>query len=107
MMVDEMLETSRKAGLSSQYVSTLESEARRHIARSAANQFVWTRIRGARVSEALRWSIECMPYFAPTWPVVSRLGAAMVVPRAMLRRALLKAASRLAASRGGQPLQDR
>ncbi len=99
-VVDEVLEASRKAGLSSQCVSNLESEARRHVARSAANQFVWTRIRGARISEALRWSIECLPYFAFTWPVISRLCVAFVVPRAMLRRAVLRSASRLAASRG-------
>lgn len=107
LMVDEVLEASRKAGLGAQYVSNLESEARRHVARSAANQFIWTRIRGARVSEALRWSVECLPYFAFTWPVLSRLGAAIVVPPTMLRRALLKSASRLAAARGGPPALDR
>jgi glycosyltransferase involved in cell wall biosynthesis len=103
LMVDEVLDASRRAGLNSQYVSTLGFEARRHVARSAANQFVWTRIRGARVSDALRWSVECLPYFAFTWPVISRLCAAILVPRAMLRRALLKSALRLAASRKDQP----
>ncbi|HYU44754.1 MAG TPA: glycosyltransferase family 2 protein [Terriglobales bacterium] len=98
-MVDEVMEASRKAGAGSEYLSNLESEARRHVARSAANQFVWTRIRGASLPDALRWSIDCLPYLSFTWPVVTRIGAALLVPPAMLRSTLLKSASRLAASR--------
>jgi hypothetical protein len=106
-MVNEVIEAGRKAGASAGYLSALKSEARRHVARSAANQFVWTRIRGARLSESLSWSLECLPYLAFTWPVISRLGAAMLVPPALLRRALLKSAARMAVSRGEQPAPHR
>jgi hypothetical protein len=100
-MVEEVLEASCKVGASPQYLSTLKAEARRWVARSAANQFVWTRIRGARLSECVRWIFECRLHFGLTWPVVSRVGAAVLVPPALLRRALLKSAARMAASRGG------
>jgi hypothetical protein len=105
-MVEEVLDASRKAGANHEYLSALESEARRHVARSAANQFVWTRIRGAHLDDALQWIVECLPYFAFTWPVVSRVGAAVVVPPTILRGMLLKSASRLAALRTAQQKID-
>lgn len=98
-MVDEVIRASRQAGASPQYLSNLAAEARRHISRSTANQFVWTRIRGARLSDALKWSLDCLPYLAFTWPAVSRMAAALLVPPALLKTALLKSAARLAAAR--------
>jgi glycosyltransferase involved in cell wall biosynthesis len=108
LLADGVIEALRQGGASSQFLSNLQSQCRRHIARSTANQFVWTRLRGARLSDALRWSLQCLPYLSFTWPAVSRLGAALLVPPATLRRALLKSASRLAASRAtGQTVPGR
>jgi len=99
LMADEVMDASRLSGATPEYLSKLEWEAQRHVARSAANQFVWTRIRGAGLRDSFRWFLECVPYFAFTWPVVSRLAAAFLVPPAILRGVLLKSASRVAASR--------
>jgi glycosyl transferase family 2 len=93
------IEGLRQAGADSRFLSNLQAQSRSHIARSTANQLVWTRIRGASLSEALRWSVECLPYLTFAWPAVSRMGAALLVPPAMLRSALLKSAARLAAAR--------
>jgi len=101
-LADEVLNASRNAGASPEYVAKLESEARRHVARSVANQFVWTRIRGARRLDLLRWVIKCKSYLVWNWTVISRLGAALAVPRTMLRNALLKSARRMATARGGR-----
>jgi hypothetical protein len=105
-IVEEVLEAARNAGASEEYLSGLNYEARRHVARSAANQFIWTRIRGAQLSNALRWAIECLPYFVFTWPVVSRLGAALFLPPTTLRNMLLRSASRLSESRNAQRVLD-
>jgi hypothetical protein len=105
-IVEEVLETARNAGASEEYLSGLKYEARRHVARSAANQFIWTRIRGAQLSNALRWAIKCLPYFVFTWPVVSRLGAALLLPPKTLRNMLLRSASRLSESRNAQKVLD-
>ena len=102
LLADEVLDASRKAGASSEYLHKLESEARCHVARSAANQFVWTKIRGARRLDLLRWALQCRQYLVANWTVVSRLGAALVVPRSMLRNALLKSARRMADDRRRQ-----
>jgi glycosyltransferase involved in cell wall biosynthesis len=105
LMTEEILEASRKAGASPEYLSNFALQARRHVARSSANQFVWTRIRGAGLLDLSRWLVECLPYFAFSWPVISRLGAAFLVPPTMLRSMLLKSAARLAASRTGNQVE--
>jgi glycosyltransferase involved in cell wall biosynthesis len=102
LLADEVIEASCRAVASPEYLSNLKTACRSHIARSAANQFVWTRIRGASLSKVWAWSIECRPYLAWTFPAVSRLGAALILPRKVLRNELLKGAAKLADSRRKQ-----
>jgi Glycosyl transferase family 2 len=99
LLVDGAIESLRQSGTDAQFLASMQSQARDHVARSTANQFVWTRIRGASLPEALRWSLECLPYLSFTWPAVSRMLAAMLVPPSLLRKALLRSASRMAAER--------
>jgi glycosyltransferase involved in cell wall biosynthesis len=103
LLADEVIETSRKAGASAEYLSTFESASRQHIARSTANQFVWTRIRGASLLKAWQWSIACLPYLSWNFATMSRLGAALILPRAILRNILLKGIENLSASRTKDP----
>jgi glycosyltransferase involved in cell wall biosynthesis len=99
LLADEVIHASRQAGATPLYLSNLETACARHIARSTANQFLWTRIRGASQAQALTWTFACLPYLSWTVPAVSRLGAALLLPRNVLRNALLKAAASLADSR--------
>ena len=103
LLADEVLQASRDAGASSEYLSSLKRECKLHIARSTANQFVWTRIRGAKLSDALAWSIPSLRYLAWTFPAISRFGAALLLPPNVLRKMLLKGAARLADSRRERP----
>ena len=93
------MEGSRKAGANLEYLARLRRACRQHVARSAANQFVWTRIRGASVGEAWGWSFGCLPYIGWNFRALSRLGAALLLPRDLLRNALLRGAKNLANSR--------
>ncbi len=99
LLADEVIQRFSSTGAGPEFLSRLKTECTRHIARSTANQFVWTRIRGARTSDSLKWTFECLPYLSWTVPAVSRLGAALLLPRNVLRRALLKSAARLSATR--------
>jgi glycosyltransferase involved in cell wall biosynthesis len=99
LLADEVIEGSRKAGASAEYLARLRKACRQQVARSAANQFVWTRIRGASVGEAWGWSFGCLPYIGWNFRALSRLGAALLLSRDVLRNALLRGAQRLAASR--------
>jgi len=98
-MADEVMRTARQRGATPEYLSAFKKNSASHIARSVANQFVWTRIKGASRAKALSWIPDSLPYLALTWPVVSRLGAALILPRRFLRKALLKGAAGLAAAR--------
>jgi hypothetical protein len=102
MMVDEVIQASREAGATAEYISNLEAAAKVHIARTTANQFVWTRIRGASLADLLAWSIPSFQYLAWTFPVVSRLAAALLLPPSFLRRMLLRSAAKLANARRNQ-----
>jgi glycosyltransferase involved in cell wall biosynthesis len=101
LQAEENIRISRQRGAAAEYLANLERESKRHIARSTANQFVWTRVRGASISSALSWSLDCLPYLSFTWPVVSRLGAALLLPRTLLKTMLLKGVAGIAASRRG------
>jgi glycosyltransferase involved in cell wall biosynthesis len=98
-MADEVMQTARQRGATPEYLAAFKKHSTSHIARSAANQFVWTRIKGASRAQALSWIPDSLPYMAFTWPVISRLGAALILPRGFLQKALLKGAAGLAASR--------
>jgi glycosyltransferase involved in cell wall biosynthesis len=99
LLADEVLEGSRKAGASAEYLARLQRASRRHVARSAANQFVWTRIRGASVGEAWGWSLGCLPYIGWNLRALSRLCAGLLLPRGVLRSFLLNGAERLRSNR--------
>ena len=100
VLVDEVLAASRSAGAGEEYLSRLAADCRQHVARSTANQFVWTRIRGASILSAWRWLPGCLRYLAPNLTVASRMAAALLLPRGVLRSALLRGAEKQAASRG-------
>jgi hypothetical protein len=99
LLADEVIHASQQAGADPRYLSELKTACTRHIARSTANQFVWTRIRGASMSDTLSWSVTCLPYLSWTLPALTRLGAALLLPRKFLRSKLLSAAAKLGASR--------
>jgi glycosyltransferase involved in cell wall biosynthesis len=106
-LANEVIEASRRAGADTDSLSRLQIDCRRHIARSTANQFVWTRVRGASQAQAWNWIADCLPYLSlslnPT--VLSRLIAALVLPRETLRHLLLSGAARLAKARGSKGLE--
>lgn len=94
LLADEVMEGSRKAGASAAHMARLREACGQHVARSAANQFVWTRIRGASLGEAWGWSLGCLPFIGWDLRALSRLGAGLLLPRAVLRRLLLRGAQR-------------
>ncbi len=99
VLADEVIEGSRRAGANRDYLSQLVRDCRRHIARSVANQFVWARLRGASIGETWKSLAECAPYLCCNPKVISRAGAALVVPRKVLRYMLLQAAAAMAKAR--------
>jgi glycosyltransferase involved in cell wall biosynthesis len=107
-LANEVIEGSRRAGADSDYLSRLQTDCRRHIGRSTANQFVWNRLRGASRAQAWKWVGGCLPYLSlssnPT--VLSRLAAALILPREPLRRLLLSGAARLAGARGTKEVEN-
>ena len=106
LLVDEVIEASRRAGADAEYLSRLQSDCRRHIARSTANQFVWSRLRGASRAQAWDWIADCLPYLSWSPVVLNRLIAAVVLPRATLRHLLLSGAARLARARGTKEVEN-
>jgi glycosyltransferase involved in cell wall biosynthesis len=105
LLADEVIAASRGSGADARYLSRLVADCRRHIARSTANQFVWTRMRGVSPALARKWLFNCLPYLAWNPIAVSRVMAALFLPRDLLRRMLLKAAGRLTAVRCGSERQ--
>jgi glycosyltransferase involved in cell wall biosynthesis len=99
LLADNVIESSCRAGADSNYLSRLQSDSRRHIARSTANQFVWTRLRGASRAQVWNSMAGCLPYLSWSPIVLSRLAAALVLPRKVLRRLLLSGAARLSRAR--------
>ena len=100
LLADEVIEASRRAGADKDYLSSFQTNSRRHIARSTANQFIWSRLRGASRVQAWRWIPDNLPYLSWDPTVLSRLVAALVLPRETLRRLLLSGAAKLAKARG-------
>lgn len=103
LLADEVIEASLRAGADSSYVSRLQNDCRYHIARSTANQFVWTRLRGASRKQVWDWLPESLPYISWNRVTLSRLAAALVLPQETLRWVLISSASKLAA---GRPARD-
>ena len=99
-LADEVIDSSRRAGADTDYLSRLQTDCRRHLGRSTANQFVWSRLRGASRAQALRWIAGCLPYLCWSPNELSRLAAALILPSKLLRRLLLSGAARVAVTRG-------
>jgi hypothetical protein len=99
LLADEVIEASRRAGADTADLSRLQAACRRHIGRSTANQFVWSRLRGASWTQAWSWIAACLPYLDWNPKALSRLIAALVLPREALRPLLLSGATRLATAR--------
>lgn len=105
LTANEVCAASRRFGVDTHQMSRLKSECRRYVARSTANQFVWTRLRGAGPMRALAWTPACIPFLSWSPQAWSRVLAALMLPRAVLRRLLLKAAGRLAQMRRARKIQ--
>ncbi len=99
LLVTEVIEASRHAGADNEYISSFQANSRTHISRSTANQFIWTRLRGASPVQAWRWIVECLPYLDWSPKVLSRMIAALILPRQALHRLLLTGAAKLAKER--------
>ena len=99
LLANEVIEASGRTGTDTNPLSRLKIDCRRHISRSTANQFVWARLRGASRAQAWHWIAGCLPYLSWTPIVLSRLAAALVLPRELLRHLLLSGAARLAKAR--------
>lgn len=98
-LANEVIEASRRAGADTDYLARLQNDCRRHVGRSTANQFVWTRLRGTSRTQAWRWIAGCLPYLSWNSIEWSRLAAALLLPRDTLRKILLTSAARLAGMR--------
>ena len=99
LLADEVIAAARRAGADKQYLLQLESDARKQVARSTANQFVWTRIRGANVLQSWSWLFDCGYYLDRSFTTLSRVSASLLLPRGLLRSLLLANASKLAERR--------
>jgi glycosyltransferase involved in cell wall biosynthesis len=104
LLADEVIDASRRAGADADYLSRLQTDCRHHIGRSTANQFVWSRIRGASRAQAWGWVAGCLPYLSSSMSpnVLSRLAAALILPGNLLRRLLLSGAAKVARTRAGK-----
>jgi glycosyltransferase involved in cell wall biosynthesis len=99
LLADEVLEASRQSGASAEHLASLSAATREYVARTASNQFVWTRVRGAGLKQAWQWLPTCLPYLSWKPAMLARLGAALTLPRGVLRYLLLRGASHFAAMR--------
>jgi hypothetical protein len=81
LIADEVSQASLRAGRDASYMSRLHAESRLHVARSTANQFVWSRLRGASSFRALGWIADSRPYLSSSLTAWSRVAAALILPR--------------------------
>ena len=95
LLAREVLEASRRAGASPEYLARLTAATRDYVARTSSNQFVWTRVRGAGLAKVWQWLPACLPYISWNPAMLARVGAALTLPQPLLRSMLLKGATRL------------
>jgi glycosyltransferase involved in cell wall biosynthesis len=95
LLADEVIAAARQAAANDSYMSRLRADCRLHVARSTANQFVWTRIRGVSAAKAWSWVPDCLPYLCWDAAVLTRLGAALVLPQGVLHTFVMKGAGKL------------
>jgi glycosyltransferase involved in cell wall biosynthesis len=99
LLADEALTGARQAGADPDYLLRLRSYCRCYVARTAGNQFVWTRIRGTSLGCTWGWALRCVSYLSWSPTAWSRVVAALLLPRNILRRLLLNSAAKLAETR--------
>ena len=99
LLVSEVIEASRRAGADKEYISSFRANSRSHISRSTANQFIWTRLRGASLIQAWLWFSGCLPYLDWSPKPLIRIIAALFLPRQALRYLILIGAAKLARER--------
>jgi len=99
LTADEVFEESRRIGVDPNHLECLRADSRRYVARSTANQFVWSRLRGASALQSWGWIASCFRYLSWSPTAWSRVAAALMLPRGLLRRLLLRGAGRLAEMR--------
>ena len=95
LLADEVVESARRAGASEPFIAALRSSTRQYVARTAANQFVWTRVRGAGIAQAWRWLPQCLQPLSGSTMTAARVATALLLPRNAIRHLLLSAARRL------------
>jgi glycosyltransferase involved in cell wall biosynthesis len=99
LTADETFEASRRSGADATYLSHLRDDSCCFIARSTANQFVWNRLRGASAFQAWGWIAGCLPYLSRNLTPWTRVLAAVMLPRKVLRWLLFNAAAKRAEQR--------
>ena len=95
----EVFEGSRQLGADEDHLSRLRNDARCYVARSTANQFVWSRLRGASPFQVWRWTGACLRYLSLNPRAWSRVAAALVLPRKILMIMLISTANKVAQRR--------
>src|SRR5215471_798471 len=98
-IADGVLDASARAGAGAAYLKQLANDCRIHRARSTANQFVWTRIRGAGCWQSLTELVKCASSLSWNLLACSRHLTALLLPAGMLRFLLMRAAAQLARTR--------
>jgi len=100
VIADDVLERSRRVGRNGKYLRQLRQECRKFGARSTANQFVWTRIRGLGWAQSVAAVVKCAPLLSLSVAAWGRVCTALLLPPSLLRVLLLRLAKRLGRARG-------
>jgi hypothetical protein len=97
LLVEEMVTGLRGLGVSGARMASIETEGRRYLARSTANQFALNAQRGATRSALLDSLRSCWRHLSGDPSTAApRVAAALLLPRGLLRRLLHAAAARRA-----------
>jgi len=96
MIVNEVLVAYSRICTDPRQMTALRQNCASFVARSTANQFVWNAIRGREKRALLRDVTECLSYYAVDFQVWPRLLSALLIPRSLLSKLVLKAAIRRA-----------
>jgi hypothetical protein len=90
----EVMALARVHGATDKYCRTLQQNMDRYYRMSVSSQFVFARLHGARWIDTLRAIPRCYPPQEWTLASIPRAMAATILPRNMLRRAVLRSAAR-------------
>lgn len=93
ILANEFLTRFRADAADESACAGLQRSMARFVGISVADQFVWTAIRGAARNRLAAAVLAALPYYwrhRVTWP---RIAASLIIPRAILRRLVLRAAA--------------